>query len=168
VEIAVGQQLLLCGNCGWSAAPISEHNRGLVHSPWWPQEISPTWRTFDQFFKIYEAQGLAVNVANLVGHGWIRGAVMGWEARPPLPAELEEMKTLTAQAMEDGVFGLSTGLSYPPGCWSEPPEVIELCKIVAKYGGFYVTHDRGGEWPRQTRSHSMCERCCTSPTYLSY
>ena len=163
-----GITTVLCGNCGWSAAPISEHNRGLVHSPWWPHEISPTWRTFDQFFKIYETLGLAVNVANLVGHGWIRGAVMGWEARPPLPAELEEMKTLTAQAMEDGVFGLSTGLSYPPGCWSEPPEVIELCKIVAKYGGFYVTHDRGGEWPQGKQEAIQCAKDAALPLHISH
>jgi len=69
-----GITTVLCGNCGWSAAPISEQNIELVYSPWWPQEITPNWRTFNQFFNIYESRGIAVNIANLVGHGWIRGA----------------------------------------------------------------------------------------------
>ena len=72
------------GNCGWSAAPITSKNRHLVHSPWWPKEIKPEWETFEEFFKIYEEQGVAINVANLVGHGWVRGAVMaGRQGWPP-------------------------------------------------------------------------------------
>lgn len=163
-----GITTVLCGNCGWSAAPITKHNRELVYSPWWPQEIAPTWRTFDEFFQIYEAQGIAVNVAHLVGHGWIRGAVMGWEARPALQTELEKMKTHAARAMEDGVFGLSTGLNYPPGCWSETPEVIELCKVVARYGGFYATHDRGGEWPRGKQEALQCAKDAKLPVHISH
>jgi len=163
-----GITTVLCGNCGWSAAPISEHNCELVYSPWWPHEIAPTWRTFNQFFKIYEEQGIAVNIANLVGHGWIRGAVMGWKARPSVPSELEEMKTLTIQAMEDGAFGLSTGLSYPPGCWSETHEVVELCKIVARYGGFYATHDRGGKWPQGKQEALQCAEDASLPVHISH
>ncbi len=141
-----GVTTFLGGQCGWSAAPISEKNRHLVYSPWWPKEISPSWETFDEFFKVYEAQGAAVNVANLVGHGWVRGAVMGWEARPPTTLELKEMKNHVARAMKDGVFGFSAGLTYPPGCWADPNEVIELAKVAAEYGGLYATHCRGGEW----------------------
>ncbi len=139
-----GITTMVGGNCGWSAAPTSSKNRHLVHSPWWPREIRPEWETFEEFFKIYERQGVAINVANYVGHGWVRGAVIGWEARLATRSELEEMKFYVAEAMEDGVFGLSSGLTYPPGCWSDTNEMVELCKIVAKYGGIYSTHDRGG------------------------
>jgi N-acyl-D-amino-acid deacylase len=75
-----GITTMVGGNCGWSAAPVSSKNRHLVHSPWWPREVKPVWETFRDFFKIYEWQGVAINVANYVGHGWVRGAVMGWEA----------------------------------------------------------------------------------------
>ena len=143
-----GITTIVGGNCGWSAAPITRKNRHLVHSPWWPKEIKPEWGTFEEFFKIYEKQGVAINVANLVGHGWVRGAVMGWEARLATEDELEEMKAHVVKAMEDGVFGFSSGLTYPPGCFSDTNEVVELCKVAAKYGGIYSTHDRGGPWPK--------------------
>jgi N-acyl-D-aspartate/D-glutamate deacylase len=139
-----GITTMVGGNCGWSAAPISEKNRHLVHSPWWPREIKPEWKTLGEFFKIYEKQGVAINVANYVGHGWVRGAVMGWEARRSTRAELEEMKAHVARAMEDGAIGFSDGLTYPPGCWADNDEVLELCRVAASYHGIYSTHDRGG------------------------
>jgi N-acyl-D-aspartate/D-glutamate deacylase len=139
-----GITTMVGGNCGWSAAPISEKNRHLVHSPWWPREIKPEWETFRDFFKIYERQGVAINIANYVGHGWVRGAVMGWDARRATGDELEEMKAHVAKAMEDGAIGFSDGLTYPPGCWADNGEVLELCRIAASYHGIYSTHDRGG------------------------
>lgn len=166
--IRQGITTMVGGNCGWSAAPITQRNKRLVHSPWWPREVKPTWETFNDFFKIYERQGVAVNVANLVGHGWIRSAVLGWEARLPTDDELDAMKAHTAQAMEDGVFGLSTGLTYPPGCWSNTHEVIELCRIVAQYGGFYATHDRGPPWPEGKAEALEIGRTAAIPTQISH
>jgi N-acyl-D-aspartate/D-glutamate deacylase len=154
-----GITTMVGGNCGWSAAPISSKNRHLVHSPWWPKEIKPEWETFKGFFKIYERQGVAINVANYVGHGWVRGAVMGWEARLATRDELEEMKAHVAEAMEDGAIGFSSGLTYPPGCWSDTNEVVELCKVAAKYGGIYSTHDRGGpEFKGKVEAVEIAER----------
>lgn len=89
-----------------------------------------------------EAIGVGVNFATLVGQGTIRRAVIGSGDIDPTPAELEQMKAMVAQAMEEGAFGLSTGLFYIPGCFTETEEVIELAKVAAEYGGIYMSHQR--------------------------
>lgn len=141
--VTQGITTLVVGNCGFSSAPVTSKNRDLVYSPWWSKEVKPTWNTLAEYFSILEKQGISVNVASLVGHGFVRGAIMGWEARLPAEEELEQMKELVAEAMKDGAVGLSSGLTYPPGVWSDTHELVELCKVVATYGGFYATHDRG-------------------------
>jgi len=89
-----------------------------------------------------ESRGLGMNVAFLVGHNTVREGVMGSEDRAPTPEELEEMKRRIAQGMEDGAFGISTGLRYSPGVFSDPEEVIELSRVAAEAGGFYTSHLR--------------------------
>jgi N-acyl-D-amino-acid deacylase len=96
-----------------------------------------------EYLKAIESMQPSINVISLVGHGTIRLAVMGMDARSPTRSELEEMKALTAGAMEDGAFGISSGLAYPPGFFANTEELVELCKVVADYGGFYATHIRG-------------------------
>jgi N-acyl-D-amino-acid deacylase len=68
---------------------------------------------------------------------------MGWANRPATAAELERMCALVAEGMQDGAFGFSTGLTYPPNEWSNTEEMVALCKVTARYGGIYVTHMRG-------------------------
>ena len=86
--------------------------------------------------------GLGLNVAQLVGHGSIRSAVIGREDRAPNPDELGRMRALAREAMEQGAFGLSSGLFYAPGSYAEIGEVVELGKVVARYGGIYTSHIR--------------------------
>ena len=88
------------------------------------------------------SMGVGVNTAYLIGHNTVRNHVMGLEDRPPSEAELEEMKVLVATAMEEGAFGISTGLKYLPGAYAETEEVIEVSKPAAKYGGIYTSHLR--------------------------
>jgi len=85
---------------------------------------------------------LGMNVAYLVGHNTIRRDVMGLDNRAPTDAEMKEMKARVAQGMKEGAFGLSTGLRYTPGVYSEIGEVIELSKIAAEMGGIYTSHLR--------------------------
>lgn len=85
---------------------------------------------------------LSMNVAYLTGHNTIRRNVMGTENRPPTDEELEEMKSMVAQSMKEGAFGISTGLKYLPGTFSETEEIIELSKVAANYGGIYTSHLR--------------------------
>lgn len=88
------------------------------------------------------ATGIGLNVLSYVGHGAVRDAVMGLEARAPTAEELDRMKALVRRGMEQGAFGLSTGLFYVPGSYAETEEVIELARVAAEYDGIYDTHDR--------------------------
>ena len=87
-------------------------------------------------------QGIGTNAVHLVGHGSVRGAVLGQADVQPNAEQLEKMKALVKQGMADGAFGMSTGLYYAPGSYSKTEEVIELAKVVAAQGGIYDTHQR--------------------------
>ncbi|MEK9500461.1 D-aminoacylase [Gemmatimonadota bacterium DH-20] len=89
-----------------------------------------------------ESLGVGMNVAFLVGHNRVREAVMNLEDRAPTPAELAEMEGLVAQAMGEGAFGISTGLKYLPGAFSDLDEVVALSRVAADSGGFYTSHLR--------------------------
>lgn len=89
-----------------------------------------------------EKGGVGPNVALLIGHGSVRSAVLGRANRAPSPEELEKMRVLVRQAMEQGAYGLSSGLFYTPGSYATTEEVIELAKIAAERGGLYTSHVR--------------------------
>jgi N-acyl-D-amino-acid deacylase len=90
----------------------------------------------------WDEQGIGTNAILLAGHGTIRGRVLGPTDAQPTPAQLEEMKAFVARAMDEGAFGLSTGLYYAPGSYAKTEEVIELAKVAAAKGGIYDTHMR--------------------------
>lgn len=85
---------------------------------------------------------LSINVATLIGHNDIRKAVLGTANRRPTEDEMKKMEALTEQAMKDGAVGLSTGLIYIPGTYSETEEVVRLAKVAARYKGVYASHMR--------------------------
>ena len=133
------------GNCGMSAAPVNERRLADFVTMWESYFEVPqvTWRSFAEYLGAIEAQGCAINVAALVGHGALRVATMGFDERPAGERELGEMKRLLAEGMSAGAFGLSAGLVYPPGCYSSTDELIELARVVKAYDGLYATHVRG-------------------------
>jgi N-acyl-D-aspartate/D-glutamate deacylase len=90
----------------------------------------------------WDEQGIGTNAILLAGHGTIRGRVLGPTDAQPTAAQLEEMKALVARAMDEGAFGLSTGLYYAPGSYARTEEVIELSKVAGARGGVYDTHMR--------------------------
>jgi N-acyl-D-aspartate/D-glutamate deacylase len=94
------------------------------------------------FFSKLDSTGTGTNVIHLVGHNTIRRKVMGMDDREATPEELEAMKEMLRQGMEEGAAGFSTGLWYTPGAYSPTEEVIELAKVAKEYGGFYATHIR--------------------------
>lgn len=100
------------------------------------------WTSVGSYLDRFE-QKTAVNVGYLVPHNAVRIGAMGWEMRLPTADELDRMRGLVREAMEDGAFGLSTALTYPPNMWSDTDEMVAMCEEVAKYGGIYVTHLRG-------------------------
>ncbi len=126
------------GHCGNSPAPLNKNIKRIRGLP--KEEID--WTTMDGYFKRLERQGISQNVITLVGHGTVRRYVMGDNNSKPTPSELEEMKKLIKEAMEDGAAGFSTGLAYSPGCYAHTDEVVELTKVAAEYSGMYATHLR--------------------------
>jgi len=144
-KIRQGVTTEVTGNCGSSPAPITKENFELFKRRYGPlaEEIPWDWRTFGEYLDKLQGNGVAVNVAPLQGHGTIRIAVMGYDNRQPTSTEMERMQDLVAEGMKAGAFGLSTGLIYPPSCYAETQELIELCRVVARFGGYYSSHIRG-------------------------
>jgi N-acyl-D-amino-acid deacylase len=106
------------------------------------QDGRSAWPIRDQKGR-YEKQGTGNNVALMVGHGAVRTRVMGQRSSSPATdADIAAMQALVHEGMKDGAYGLSTGLEYVPGRFSEPREVIEITKAVKPYGGFYISHER--------------------------
>ena len=100
------------------------------------------WSTFAEYFRLFEQRGVALNVVHNVGAAQVRRVAMGDEAGAPTPAQMDEMRRLVRQAMEDGAVGFSTALIYPPGIYATTEELIEMGKVVGEYGGVYFTHMR--------------------------
>jgi N-acyl-D-amino-acid deacylase len=145
------------GNCGLSAAPL--YGEAFMQREADIKEfgIRERWATFDDYFRVLKMKGVAINFATLAGHGNIRASVMGYEDEQPDHIELKKMQSLLKKAISEGALGLSTGLIYPPGIYSETEELIELCKVLSHAfnppsppfskggkGGFgiYTTHMR--------------------------
>jgi N-acyl-D-amino-acid deacylase len=141
-KIRQGVTTELGGNCGSSPFPMKypllDYEKRLAEEA----NISIDWTDLKGFHQAIESKGTAVNHATLIGQGTVRGYVMGDGQREPTTEEMSQMKKLVTEAMEQGAFGLSTGLEYTPSGFAETQELIELCKIVANYGGFYATHIR--------------------------
>jgi len=138
-----GVTTMITGNCGNSPFPlIGDTKIDAVKSLGTLYDIDVDWSTMGEYGDRLIRQGVSVNTGLYVGHGTIRNAVMGREDRAPTQPEMEKMKELIRQAMEEGCFGLSTGLGYSPGMYAETEEIIELCKVVTEYGGLYSTHGR--------------------------
>jgi dihydroorotase/N-acyl-D-amino-acid deacylase len=97
---------------------------------------------FAEYLDSLETLGVGMNVGFLVGHNTVRRNVMGMDNRSPTPAELERMQEIVAQAMQEGAWGLSTGLKYLPGAFSNTDEVVALAAVAARAGGFYTSHLR--------------------------
>ena len=105
--------------------------------------VAQDWRTLGDYFKrIEERSKTAINVATFVGAGGIRNYVIGKDNRPATAAELEQMKQLVAQAMEQGALGVSTSLQYVPDRFASTDEIVELAKVASRYGGVYFSHQR--------------------------
>jgi len=136
------------GNCGIGAFPVDHERRAILidylkmhgfHLP--PSGLS--WNNFTQYADQLDHIGLGLNLAPLVAHGALRIAALGAEDRILSHKELKSMKRLLADSLEEGAWGLSTGLIYPPGSFATTEELVDLAKIVADYGALYTSHIRG-------------------------
>jgi N-acyl-D-amino-acid deacylase len=105
-------------------------------------KLNVDWTTLDGYFERLAKNRTPLNIGTYVGAAQVREAVLGDVDRAPTPEELERMKALVAQAMQQGAFGLSTALIYPPGHYAKTEELIELAKVASRYGGIYGSHMR--------------------------
>jgi N-acyl-D-amino-acid deacylase len=126
---------------GDSAAPLNDAiiqaNPEYAH-----YHITPDWRTFRQYFARLEKQGMGINLASYVGATQVRRMVLGESDVRPSPEQLEQMKALVREAMQDGTVGVSTALEYAPAPYAETGELIALAAEGGKFGGIYSTHMR--------------------------
>ncbi len=104
--------------------------------------LTVDWTDLAGYFRRLEKTGTPINLGTYVGAAQVREAIIGDADRAPTPAELEQMKELVARAMQQGAFGISTALIYPPGHYARTQELIELARVAARYGGLYATHMR--------------------------
>ncbi|MGC1200649.1 MAG: amidohydrolase family protein, partial [Candidatus Acidiferrales bacterium] len=127
---------------GGSAAPLDDAIATADHEFYDHYRIHPDWTTFAGYFARLEKQGMGINLASYVGATQVRRYVIGEVDRAPTAAELDQMKALVRQAMEDGARGLSTALEYAPAPYAKTEELIALAAESARYGGIYATHMR--------------------------
>jgi len=136
----------LIGVDGNSYAPFRNHkdfvrfveiNSGLDGNPPLPGK----WATVEQYLRMFDRK-VAVNIAYLVGNSPLRIDAVGWDDTPATKKDVANMKALVRESMEEGAFGMSTGLEYPPGNYADTDELVALSEQVAELGGIYHTHAR--------------------------
>ena len=127
---------------GSSIAPQTDATLADDHAEYEHYGITPDWKTLSEYFKRLQKQGIGINIGTYVGATQVRKVVIGNGNRPATPDELNRMKKLVAEAMEQGAQGVSTSLEYPPAPYASTDELIALASVGAQYGGIYATHMR--------------------------
>lgn len=140
-DIRQGVTLEVFGE-GWSMGPLNEQMKKEVARGQNDYTFDITWTSLGEYLTHLEEKGVSTNVASFVGATTIRIHVLGYDNRQASREELEEMKKLVAEAMEEGAMGLGSSLIYAPAFYASTEELIALCEVVASYGGMYISHLR--------------------------
>ncbi|HEY1582707.1 MAG TPA: D-aminoacylase [Chthoniobacterales bacterium] len=127
---------------GESMGPVNDRVREKMLRDQKDIHYPISWRTLAGYLRFLEKRGVSCNVASFLGATTVREYVIGFEDKDPTPAQLDEMRDLVRQEMEAGALGIGTSLIYPPAFYAKTPELIELCKVAAKYQGKYISHLR--------------------------
>lgn len=143
-KIFQGVTTELTGHCGYSLAPVNEtYLEGLkLFTAFMPGRLDWSWRSEKQFHDAVERARPSINFLSLIGHGALQISVMGFENRPASPRELAAMKDLLDGCLAEGAAGLSLGLAYPPGSFTNQAELTELAKVVRSRGKLLTSHIR--------------------------
>src|SRR3989441_2210585 len=144
-KIRQGVTTEVVGNCGFSPAPVSDEFREEMKgfALYLPPGMDFSWRAMGEYLRRYADLGVALNVAQLVGHGTLRLAAMGFARRAPTARELVTMERLMDESMAGGACGLATGLIYAPGSYAATEEIVAVARRAAARHGFYASHIRG-------------------------
>lgn len=173
-KVMQGITTALVGQDGLSVAPLTPEAQpvmsqrllglnGAYDGPW-------PWQTVGEYLKAVDQRQPAANTAMLIPHGAVRGSVMGWEDRPATEEEIHRMVELVGTSMDEGAFGFSTGLIYPPCLYAREEEMVALAAESARRGGFFVVHMRN-ESDRIFQSLEEVIDICTkadSPLHISH
>jgi N-acyl-D-amino-acid deacylase len=144
-KITQGVTTEVVGNCSYSPFPCRGPGEQLLRPVLASidyKEARWGWSTLDDYATALDADGLGLNVCLLVGHAAVRTAVMGMEQRAPTPVELAAMRDLVTEAMDQGAFGFSVGLTLAPSAYADTDEVIALAREAGRAGGIYAQHSR--------------------------
>jgi N-acyl-D-amino-acid deacylase len=145
-KVSQGVTTEVYGQDGLSYAPVDDATLDGLRAQLagWnddPADFDWNWRSVGEYLDRLD-QGIAVNAAYLLPQGTIRMLVVGWEARQPTESEMDRMREVVAQGLAEGAMGLSSGLTYTPGMYADTDELIALCEVVGKGGGYYSPHHR--------------------------
>lgn len=142
-RLSQGITTQITGCCGTSPAPVTEENK----KEWLLGDCGDNvdkvnWCSFKEYLDELDKCKLGTNMASYVGHGTIRYNVLGFSDKLPNDEEIQKMKEIAKKAVEDGAIGISTGLIYPPGVFSDTKELVDLCSVLTEYKGVYASHMR--------------------------
>ncbi|MCA1658941.1 MAG: D-aminoacylase [Verrucomicrobiaceae bacterium] len=140
-EIRQGVTTQIMGE-GWSMGPLNEQMKQRIVAEQKDIKYEIKWTTLAEYLTFLEQRGVSPNVASYLGGTTVREHVIGLEDKQPTPEQLEQMLELVRRAMEEGALGIGTSLIYAPAFYAKTEELIELCKVAAKYKGKYISHVR--------------------------
>ncbi|HET9433348.1 MAG TPA: D-aminoacylase [Chitinophagaceae bacterium] len=140
-DIKQGVTLEVMGE-GWSMGPLNPSMKEREQRSQGDIKYKIEWNTLGEYLRFLEKKGVSCNIASFIGATTVRDHVIGEDNRDPTAAELDSMKILVRQAMEEGALGVGSSLIYPPAFFAKTGELIELCKEASRYGGSYISHMR--------------------------
>jgi N-acyl-D-amino-acid deacylase len=140
-EIRQGVTTQIMGE-GWSWGPVSPAIKKRMLSEQVDIKYDIQWTTLSEYLYTLQRRGVSQNVASFLGATTVREYVLGLENKKPTEADLRKMRDIVEREMKEGALGISTALEYAPAYYADTQELIELCKVAAKYQGKYITHMR--------------------------
>jgi N-acyl-D-amino-acid deacylase len=140
-EIRQGVTTEIMGE-GFSMGPVNDRVREAMLRMQTDVKFEIKWTTLGEYLRYLETRGVSCNVASFIGAATIRAYVIGFDDKQPTPEQLDQMRELVRKEMEAGALGIGTALIYPPATYAKTEELIELCKVAAKYQGKYISHMR--------------------------
>ena len=140
-EIRQGVTTEIMGE-GDSMGPLNDRMKARIVREQTDIKFEIKWNTLAEYLRYLEKRGISCNVASFLGATTVREYVIGLEDKQPTPEQLDQMRELVRKEMEAGALGIGTSLIYPPAFYAKTEELIELCKVAAKYQGKYISHMR--------------------------
>jgi len=140
-DIRQGVTLEVMGE-GRSMGPLNDAMKKEMQERQVEVPFDVVWTTLGEYLEHLEKRGVSTNVASFVGNATVRTYVIGEEDRRATPAELEQMRALVEQAMQEGAMGVSSALIYTPSCFANTDELVALAEVAGEYGGIYISHIR--------------------------